>query len=351
MKIQRNINKKKWKRKVPAAFARALIILNFYFLIFNSAPEAQIVKSVDAIGMTVSDMDRTVEFFSKVLSFEKVSEVEVWGTEYERLQGLFGLRMRVARMKLGEEFVELTEYLAPKGRPIPVDSRSNDHWFQHIAIVVSNMDKAYQHLRAHKVQHASTGPQRIPDSNKAAAGIRAFYFRDPDGHNLEVIYFPPGKGDSRWQRKDRLFLGIDHTAIVVSDTEQSLKFYRNVLGMKLAGESENYGIEQERLNNVFGARLRISGLRAQTGPGVEFLDYLAPRHGRPAPADSRANDLWHWQTGMGVGSAEAAAQKIKGKHARFVSPGLVTLPERTLGFSKGFLVRDPDGHALQLVEK
>ncbi|MGH7845833.1 MAG: VOC family protein [Candidatus Binatia bacterium] len=329
-----------------------LCFLPLTFLFFTCRlAGGQVVKSVEAVGMTVSDMERSVEFFSKVLSFEKVSDVEVWGAEYERLQGLFGLRMRVARMKLGEEFIELTEYLAPKGRPIPVDSRSNDHWFQHIAIVVSDMDRAYQHLRAHKAQHASTGPQRIPDWNKAAAGIRAFYFRDPDGHNLEVIYFPPGKGESRWQRKDRLFLGIDHTAIVVSDTERSLKFYRDVLGMKLAGESENYGIEQERLNNVFGARLRISGLKAQSGPGVEFLDYLAPSDGRPAPSDTRANDLWHWQTGMGVSSAEAAAQKVKGKHARFVSPGPVTLPERTLEFNKGFLVRDPDGHAVQLIER
>ena len=71
----------------------------------------------------------------------------------------------------------MTEYLTPRGRPIPVDSRSNDQWFQHIAIVVSDMDKAYQQLRAHKVQHTSTGPQRIPDWNKAAAGIKAFYFR------------------------------------------------------------------------------------------------------------------------------------------------------------------------------
>jgi catechol 2,3-dioxygenase-like lactoylglutathione lyase family enzyme len=330
-----------------------LLFLPFTFLLFTCSALAQpLVKSVDAVGMTVSDTDRSVEFFSKLLSFEKVSDVEVSGTEYERLQGVFGVRMRVVRMKLGNELIELTEYLAPRGRPIPVDSRSNDHWFQHIAIVVSDMDQAYQHLRSHKVQHASTGPQRIPDSNKAAAGIRAFYFRDPDGHNLEIIYFPPGKGDPRWQQKtDRLFLGIDHTAIVVSDTEQSLKFYRDVLGMKLAGESENYGIEQERLNNVFGARLRISGLKALAGPGVEFLDYLAPRDGRPAPADSRANDLWHWQTSMGVSSADAAAQKVRAAGGRFISPGVVTVPDRALGFNKGLLLHDRDRHALQLIEK
>jgi catechol 2,3-dioxygenase-like lactoylglutathione lyase family enzyme len=340
----------KKRREISVRLCVCLLFLPPAFLLFARPATAQLVKTVEAVGITVSDLDRSLEFFSKVLSFETVSEVEVWGTEHERLQGVFGLRMRVARMRLGGEFVELTEYLAPKGRPVPVDSRSNDHWFQHIAIVVSDMDKAYLHLRAHKVQHASTGPQQIPDWNKAAAGVRAFYFRDPDRHNLEVIYFPPGKGDPRWQSKDRLFLGIDHTAIVVSDTERSLKFYRDVLGMKLAGESENYGIEQERLNNVFGARLRISGLRAQAGPGVEFLDYLAPRDGRPAPGDSRANDLWHWQTAMGVGNADAAAQRIKGR-ARFISPGVVAVPGRALGFNKALLVRDPDGHAVQLLER
>jgi len=96
------------------------------------------VTAVDAVGVTVSDLDRSIEFFSKVLSFEKVSEVEVAGSEYERLQGVFGLRMRVARMKLGDEFIELTEYLTPRGRPIPVESRSNDRWFQHIAIITSD---------------------------------------------------------------------------------------------------------------------------------------------------------------------------------------------------------------------
>lgn len=331
---------------------RVLIWLLLTLGLWSSPALAQIVKSVDAIGMTVSDMDRSVEFFSKVLNFTKISDVEVTGAEYERLQGLFGARMRVVRMRLGDEFIELTEYLAPQGRPVPPGSRSNDHWFQHIAVVVSDMDKAYEHLRNHKVRHASTGPQRIPDWNKAAAGIRAFYFKDPDGHNLEIIYFPPGKGDPRWRKNSaKLFLGIDHTAIVVADTERGLRFYRDVLGLSLAGESENYGIEQERLNNVFGARLRISGLKASSGPGIEFLEYLAPRDGRPAPSDLRANDLAHWQTTLGTPSADGASTKIRGTKGKFVSPGVVEVPDQGLGFRRGFLARDPDGHGLQVIEK
>src|SRR5574341_1100632 len=318
-----------------------------------------LAQAVEAVGMTVSDMDRALHFYTKVLTFEKVSEVEVAGDEYEHLFGIFGLRIRVARLRLGDEFIELMDYLAPEGRPIPADMRSNDRWFQHIAIVVSDMDQAYQRLREFNVQHASTGPQRIPDWNKAAAGIRAFYFRDPDGHHLEIIYFPAGKGDPKWQGAEgggqrtngKLFLGIDHTAIVVSNTEQSLKFYRDLLGLQLAGESENYGTEQEHLNNVFGARLRITGLRAASGPGSECLEYLTPRGGRPIPADHRAHDLAHWQTTLVTRDASATAKRGLASRQAFVSPGVVPLRERTLGFTKGFLIRDPDGHVMQVVER
>src|SRR5262249_13624523 len=224
------------------------------------------VEAVLSVGMTVYDMDRSVEFYSKVLSFEKVSDIELAGTEYERLTEVFGLRMRVVRMKLGEEFLDLTEFLAPRGRPMPLDSRSNDRWFQHVAIIVRDMDEAYKHLRKHKVEHASSGPQRLPDRNKEAGGIKAFYFRDPDGRYLEILQFPPDKGVARWHKKtNKLFLGIDHSAIVVADTEASLRFYRDRLGMKVVGESENYGTEQEHLANVFGARVRITSLPAAKG--------------------------------------------------------------------------------------
>ena len=313
---------------------------------------APIVSGVDAVGMTVADMDRALEFFSNVLSFEKVSDVEVAGEAYEHLEGVFGLCMRVARMRLGDEAIELTEFLAPRGRAAPADSRSQDHWFQHIAIIVSDMDRAYQWLRRNKVEHASSGPQLLPEWNTNAAGIRAFYFKDPDGDVLEILQFPPGKGEAKWhQPTDKLFLGIDHTAIVVGDTDVSLGFYRDVLGFAVVGESENYGTEQEHLNNVFGAHLRITSLRAASGPGIEFLEYLSPRDGRPIPADEHANDLVHWQTELTTTDADAGAASMRAARVPFVCPGVVALPGATLGFEKGVTVRDPDGHVMQLIER
>lgn len=308
------------------------------------------VIAVDSVGTTVADLATSVRFFREVLGFEADGpEVELAGRPYELLHGLFGVRMRVARLRLGHERIELTEYAAPRGRPYPADTRGNDRWFQHMAIITSDMDAAYARLRQAGVPHASTGPQRLPDWNPGAGGIKAFYFRDPDGHFLEILQFPPGKGDPKWQSKGALFLGLDHTAIVSGDTEASLAFYRDGLGLAVAGQGENYGEEQEHLNNVFGARLRITTLRAADGPGVELLEYLAPRDGRPTPLDLKANDLAHWQTTL---VARAPESLLRARHGGgLVSPEVVAVDAAATGFARGLTIRDPDGHAMRVVAR
>ncbi len=315
-------------------------------------PAGAQVTAVDGVSIVVDNLDASIDFYTRVLDFKQVSEEELAGPEWEHLVGVFGARARSAQLQLGRESIQLVQFLAPQGRPIPVDSRSQDRWFQHIAIVVRDMGQAYQRLRAANVTHASTAPQRLPDWNPNAGGIQAFYFKDPDDHVLEVIWFPAGKGDPRWQEPGKnLFLGIDHTAIVVSNTETALKFYRDALGLRVAGESENYGTEQEHLNNVFGARLHITGLRAASGMGVEFLEYLAPSDGRPYPLDARANDLWSWQTRFTVKDTTLESNNARKGGGRWISPGSVKLPSPLQGMSTGALVRDPDGHAVLLMSR
>jgi len=307
------------------------------------------VQAIGPILITVGDMDRSTDFYSRVLSFEKTSDMELAGDDVEHLFGVFGSRIRIVEMKLGDESIELVQFLAPRGRSVPSDSRSNDLWFQHIAIIVSDMERAYRVLRENKVEHASSAPQRLPDWNKSAGGIEAFYFKDPDEHPVEILHFPEGKGDPKWHRaSSRLFLGIDHTAIAVMDTDASLRFYRDLLGLRVVGESENYGTEQEHLNNVFGAHLRITALRAPTGPGIELLEYLSPRDGRPFPPDEHANDLVHRNTVLLTRNAETAALELRSAKARFVSSEVVVNHSQKVDFSRAFLVRDPDGHAVEI---
>lgn len=343
------------QRVRAAALTLALLLCVPIAALLSSASDGAVplqVVAVDVVGLTVSDMDRALAFYTGVLPFSKVSDQEFSGRPYELLSGVFGARSRVVKLRLGSEEIELTEFLAPRGRPVPQDIKSNDRLFQHIAIVVSDIAKAYALLRAHRVEHASTGPQRLPDWNPNAGGISAFYFRDPDRHFLEIISFPPGKGLSRWHEPTQaVFLGIDHTAIVVDDTNASLRFYRDNLGLQVAGESENYDVEQEHLNNVFGARLRITALRAAKGPGIELLEYLAPRDGRPAPSDLRANDVAHWQTTLVTERLDPLLGLARDHRIRLVSPGPVDVAPLPLGFRSGALTRDPDDHGMRLVAK
>ena len=257
------------------------------------------VDAVLRIVIPVSDLDRATKYYAEALSFTLADTAE----------------LPVVALRFGSETIELVPH---NGRSLSRDSRSNDRWFQHLAIVVSDIERAYAMVLRDGAAPISAAPQKLPAWNPNAGGIRAVYFRDPDGHPLELIQFPPGKGDPRWHDKDRLFLGIDHTAIAVRETETSLAFYRGGLGMRVGGTSENWGIEQERLSGVPGARVRITSMRAPAGPGVEFLDYIEPMDGRPAPADTTPEDLW---------------SEVVVLHAAIEG-------------AAGLMLRDPDGHAL-----
>lgn len=329
------------------------LLLTFLFILQFQSSSAQKIIGVGPVAIIVSDMTRSLDFYTNVLPFKKISDEEVYGEPYEKLENLFGLRMRIVKLKLGEEEIELVDYLTAGGRSIPDDARSNDLIFQHIAIVVSNMDKAYLELRKHNIVHVSTGPQTLPASIPEAAGVKAFYFQDPDKHNLELIFFPKGKGQEKWQHANgEIFLGIDHTAFGVSNTENSLKFYHDLLGIERKGDSHNKGIEQEHLNNVEGASLHITGLRTTVGPGLEFLQYLIPGAGKPYPSDTRSDDTWQWQTTLITDNAAALHDKIKASGIyQLVSKSLVELTAKDGRHNKAFIVRDGDGHAMLIMEK
>ena len=308
------------------------------------------MSNIQYVSMTVSNMERAIEFYSQVLSFEKIKDIEVAGEDWERLQGVFGLRMRIVQMQLGTEKIGLMEYLTPQGRPVPPDSRSNDRWFQHMAIIVKDMDRAYQHLRQHGVTHTSTNPQTLPE-NLDSSGIEAFIFKDPDGHNLELLTFPADKAPEKWlQATDNLFLGIDHTAVGVKSAAHSFGLYRDCLNLEFVGDVENYGVEFEHVTGVFGSKVHVNTLMGKAGIGFELLDYIAPSDGRDMPVDSRACDLWHYQTTIAVDDLISLESKLRSAPCQFISPGIIKMSGSELGFSQALSLRDPDGHVLHLVQ-
>ena len=334
--------------KIKNISAKVISFLLSVILLSCSQPK---ISGVESVGITVSDMNVALPFYTNVLHFQVLSDDNINSEQYSKLIQVDNASVRITKLKLGDERIELIDFIYPEGKGYPEDSHSNDLWFQHIAIITSNMDSAYAWLKSNNIKNISVEPQRLPDWNKNAGGIKAFYFQDPDGHPLEILEFPPDKGNVKWHKKsDQLFLGIDHTAIAVSNTDESLKFYRDVLGMEVGDESENYGIEQARLNNVEGAHLMITGLHSDFGPGVEFLNYLQPKGGRTYPKNIQANDLIHWHIKLKVNDIDEIYRSLlssgyitKTNIVRFLN----NLPD---GFKAAFMTADPDGHWMLLYE-
>ncbi|MBE9009938.1 VOC family protein [Pseudanabaenaceae cyanobacterium LEGE 13415] len=287
------------------------------------------VQRLSAIALTVSNVDRSQAFYRNALGFELVSDSTV-----EAENSIANSKIRIATLRLGDEQIKLMQYLNLEGKPIPKDSQSNDLWFQHMAIVVRDFDRAYDHLKQFAFEPISTAPQTIPQDNSASAGVRAFKFKDPDRHNLELIWFPPDKGQSKWHRNtDQLFLGIDHTAIAVADTEQSLHFYRDRLGMQVKEGSLNQGETQARLDGLPEAKVQVTDLRpAQGGLGIELLDYLIPEDGRAIPSDWRSCDLAYMQIEVIVNQMESLLEQL----------------QITNSVNEQSVVKDPTGHSILL---
>ncbi|PIQ09431.1 MAG: glyoxalase [Ignavibacteriales bacterium CG18_big_fil_WC_8_21_14_2_50_31_20] len=333
--------------KMKISFVKIIFLLFVFNLTINSQSK---VTAVESVGITVHEMSVALPFYTNVLNFQLVSNDTIQSGEYSALVNINDAAIQIAKLKLGEEQIELIDFISPEGKAYPEDSKSNDLWFQHIAIITNNMDSAYAWLKINDVNNISVEPQRLPDWNKNAGGIKAFYFKDPDGHPLEILEFPSDKGNPKWHKKsNKLFLGIDHTAIAVSNTVESLKYYRDILGMEVGGESENYGIEQERLNNVEGAHLRITGLHPDFGPGIEFLNYIQPKGGRVYTEEVKANDLVHWQTKLFTKDIHSLYSKLINAGFKTYSKIISRIDNKSFGFGSGFLTQDPDGHKLLIM--
>jgi catechol 2,3-dioxygenase-like lactoylglutathione lyase family enzyme len=135
------------------------------------------------ISRVVSDLDRAEAFYRDGLGFRVIARGRSdQGTLAALGAGDIGAVEVV--MRLGAQDIALVQF-ARRGRRYPRDSRSDDLWFQHLAIVVNDMDLAYAHLSSHAgwCPISEGGPQLLPPSNGA---MRAFKFRDPDRHPLEL---------------------------------------------------------------------------------------------------------------------------------------------------------------------
>ena len=247
----------------------------------------------------VRDMTASLAFYTGALGFsaEAVPHFDdallasAWG---ERPRGFMRLRLGGQRLLLA----------ACEGSETPADGGATDPRFQHIAIVTRDMAAAWELLSTWRPGAISQGgPQQLPASS---GGVKAVKFRDPDGHPVELLEFPPARLPQHWAEAGDggdggscLTLGIDHSAITVTDADRSIAFYHHTLGLRQQARQRNQGPEQARLDGLPAPLVQVVALAPpHPAPHLELLAYQAEhRPTSPTGPKGRPRTITLWAGG------------------------------------------------------
>ncbi len=150
------------------------------------------IRAIDHINIVVTDLARSVKFYTEVLGFVKTKEAYLEGEWIERIVGLRGVRGRVAYVvaPAGEPRIELLCYESPPGEDPAVNRRANTVGLRHIALRVDDMAATVARLRAAGAEVFGE-PVRVPGGvvQHDAGEKTLVYFLDPDGVILELAEY------------------------------------------------------------------------------------------------------------------------------------------------------------------
>lgn len=144
-------------------------------------------------SFTVSDIERSVEFYRDVLGMELVHRQEQANAYTRKFVGYPDAHLKVAQLKIRDlpparsgHLLELVEYVAPRGAR--VDTRTLNPGTAHLAFEVNDIHAEYQRMVALGVRFRSEPVAIEAGINK---GGYTCYFLDPDDITLEIIQPPP----------------------------------------------------------------------------------------------------------------------------------------------------------------
>ena len=146
------------------------------------------LKKVLHIGLTVSNLEKSIAFYRDVLGLKYLGQMVMEGEETDKLFNLTNCKAHIAYLNGSDEIncppIELIQI-----EGIEIIKNKND--LNHISISevcfeVTDIEAEYQRLSQLGVEFLSE-PQYFDFSNYGFGKSKAVYFKDPDGITLELI--------------------------------------------------------------------------------------------------------------------------------------------------------------------
>lgn len=130
------------------------------------------------VGLTVSDLDPSIEFYRDVVGMRLTMRLDTGGPWFDELTRNHGADIEVAMLELGEVTLQLVQYRLAGGEPAPVAHHRPGS--AHLSIEVDDVERRHAAITTSGLHHP-TGIVDIP-------GIaRSFYVEDPDGVPVEFL--------------------------------------------------------------------------------------------------------------------------------------------------------------------
>ncbi len=143
------------------------------------------ITGVDHVGVTVSDVDRSLGFWRDLLGLGVTGRGVVEWEHLDQLVALPGTKIEWCELALpGGGKVELAQYHRPVGDAVP-PGEENEPGRSHVSLLVDDLTEMLAMLRSNGVRARTDDPVDIPLG--AYEGGKAAYVFDPDGVELELI--------------------------------------------------------------------------------------------------------------------------------------------------------------------
>jgi len=222
-------------------------------------------------GLTTANASQLAQFYEDAFGCRRVAAEHLSGADFEKLMKVEGQAERVTLL-LGREAIELVQFGNP-GRPYPVNSSASDLIFQHFAIVVSDMTKAFQRLCAVEGWSSITlgarngypnRPAVLPPSNSGTQrGIRLSSWRSR----------PETRRRNGAQNAPAVFSWVSIIPRFALPTPRSAARFTKTFALR-SWTFLNRGAEQEKLDDVPEVRLDVIAIApTDPTPHIELLCY------------------------------------------------------------------------------
>lgn len=147
------------------------------------------IKCMDHVGITVSDLDRSLAFYCGSLGLELIDRVVEDDPSIADLTGYDAVEMECADLDSGDgRILELIKYRTPAGGPVGHELR--DGGTVHVSLCVDDLDAVLVALEDSAARMVSRRPVRFEEPGSPWDGVRCVYIADPDGVVLELVQRP-----------------------------------------------------------------------------------------------------------------------------------------------------------------